>query len=719
MARSSATSSNGDRSRVRQSELKWQPQYLESVLRLVLRDERCSVDNVAAKLGLMDVELVPWPAMEVFPWPLHEATVAPHALERRCLGATAAFHPTTPVGHDLARLSLTAFPFATAKWPRELLRHPSRSVVFNGSIFGMALHCSLDHRALTEVDSSCRRSESRHARFTAEQRQAVTAWMEKSAKLGLVVDAESTVAAGIPVRWSPFTVVQKKSVTGAPTEYRVCHDLGEFGGNVNRFIDFEPLNPIGLLSLETVVTRLRYLRLRHPNESLWGAKVDLRRFFTQFGVRRRDAWLTGQCWCGRRILNAAVTFGGRSAPHLCCCVINFVCDVMRNRGHQCDAFVDDIVLLGTRAQVDAALEALLLLLQQLALIENVEKRVGPTQQLEILGVVFQLDGGAGITLSERKIAAMLQALREVADVPSGSVSVKSVQSLAGKLNFIGPMVPYSKWYTRAWTRLLAGRTARSPHHHVRLTPEARLAVEWWSTAIRAAREGPLCRWDIGTAPTAPLTVVTSTQCDASGSGFGAACFAERLYFQGVWTESENELSINAKEALAVVWMVAALAERVSGTVLVIHSDNLAACWSFHSMGADNLVLRYLSFVLNMLQEKFRLAVVVQHIAGRRNWVADRLSRGLSLQSLLGQQSSLGWHAFPIRSNQLTRGIRGQCLLLLAQNPVRSSIGQACLTFWSSNDGGLLPVSAPSKMLCLCWLPYNRMFMSSPVREFLV
>ena len=139
---------------------------------------------------------------------------------------------------------------------------------------------------------------------------------------------------------SPFTTAPKAGdVAGA---IRTCHHLSAGGKlSVNAGIDFDPLNPIGLLQVDSVVARVQYLMQLHPGRRVFGAKCDMAQYFRQIPLRRRDMARMAQRWKGEVYVHEAFTFGSRSAPHVCSIITNALCDEMARRGHWCHCFIDD------------------------------------------------------------------------------------------------------------------------------------------------------------------------------------------------------------------------------------------------------------------------------------------------------------------------------------------------------------------------------------------
>ena len=241
---------------------------------------------------------------------------------------------------------------------------------------------------------------------------------------------------------SPTAVAPKP---GAPGQIRVCHNLSAGGANsVNAGIDFDPINPIGLLQLDSFVARIQYMMDLHPGKKIVVSKADMKEFFRQIPVRRRDMARLTQRWKGIVYAHEAFTFGARSAPHVCSAVTNALCDEMARRGFFCQCFIDDCVILAYEDEIEDAVVALRHLIGQFGLVENLVKFVPASQQVAIVGVHFDLEKfTVGITPEKR--TSTLELLTAV--VRTNVTTVGELRSLAGKLAFLSAVVHFARCYT--------------------------------------------------------------------------------------------------------------------------------------------------------------------------------------------------------------------------------------------------------------------------------
>ena len=194
--------------------------------------------------------------------------------------------------------------------------------------------------------------------FRRRQAEA-TEWMAKQVRSGKTAPVSNEEARDlIGLFTSPVVGAPKP---GAPEgTIRTCHHLSSGGElSINEGIDFDPLSPIGLLLVDSVVSCVRYMRRMEPTRKIRIAKFDMEGFFRQIPLRRRGMARVTQRWNGVMNVHTAVTFGARSAPHVCSVVTNALCDEMARLGHFCQYyFVDDCVIVAFEEDIQRAVDEL-------------------------------------------------------------------------------------------------------------------------------------------------------------------------------------------------------------------------------------------------------------------------------------------------------------------------------------------------------------------------
>ena len=147
------------------------------------------------------------------------------------------------------------------------------------------------------------------------------------------------------------------------------------------------------------------------------------------------------------------------------------------------------------------------------------------------------------------------------------------------------------------------------------TPEIRLDLEWWLTRSRL-EEGTFL---------AQVSPQLDLWSDASDVGWGAHLGEEVA--SGLWALEKEELSINARELLAMEYGLRFFAPQISNSTVVLFADNSTVIPYLRNQGGTRSPLLN-SIAQRILRWAESLPVVLapQFIMGRNNVLADSLSR---------------------------------------------------------------------------------------------
>jgi hypothetical protein len=493
----------------------------------------------------------------------------------------------------------------------------------------------------------------------------VTAWIAKEQAAGNMMDITEWAAADIRSNHisgsstsssgddggarrhdgPPAIVVSPVVAADKPDskDKRICHNLSyDFGdGSVNDFTSFVNMEPFETARVAQLGRRIVYLKTTLPTDSvIVASRCDLASCFRQFPLRRADWWALGLQHNGRVFGHRVVIWGSRSAAHIAAMISNAVADVIRQRGVAPFTYIDDFIFIGTVEEVERSIAIFREVIAQLGLVENVDKFVSPSTSIVALGVQLDLvNGTIGVTPKRRE--SLRRVIESMVQSTSATVREAEARSLIGKLTFIAAVIPWSRPRLFILWRWLASLPSTSDTLVVH--PEPRYALSWFLARLVEDRLSiDLMAWR---RLEKPVPIVTGVATDASDLGFGGYCLASRCFIRGQWNESELQRSINYRELFTIVMAVAAFATSLSGRIVRIDCDNMAAVCAVSHGGANNDSLRVLVSMLCVLQEHIRSMVFVTHLAGCRNGLADALSRQLFPEVWLREQSVSGiaWH----------------------------------------------------------------------------
>jgi hypothetical protein len=653
--------------------------------------EVAAVAEMAARIDLSQT-MFPFAEKMYGASPLWDACVSGSVLEATSMGQQ--FSVYTPVHGDASAVNKTHFGLDADAIARVLHWHPQAALISNGARFGFSLMS----------DGAVRRQEWSNPKMSEDEAAQVTAWIEKQKANGRTVqipDSELDELAGLFV--SPVALAPKTG--GEPGEMRICHNMSAGGAmSVNSGIDFDPLNPIGLLQLESMVARIQFMKAQCPTRRIMGSKCDMKEFFRQIPLRRRDMARVVQRWQGVVYAHESFTFGSSSAPHICSVVTNAICDELSRRGIYCQCFIDDCVLIAYEDEIGAAVEVLQSLILEFGLVENVTKFVPPTQQLAIVGVQFDLEAFTVGIAPEKRVKTLL---RLAALVKGPKTTVGQLREIAGKLAFLSAVVPFARCYT-AFFWAAAGGALRPAHELVTVNKNIRSAVQWWRGVLNGERF-TVTDLLLGTLEK-PLSITSAVTSDASKYGFAGVDMVHKFWMQDVWRAGEvvDRAQINIRECFGTLCWVAALAETgvLSGTVVVFETDNECSVWGINKGHSNTHVLNFLVAAVHVLQERYRFLLVMKHIPGVLNVLSDRLSRNVDPSSLKLSPST-GWRRLPIPSSvrrllscALTSFSSGHVLDVRSDGPA-----PVWTSLWNSVLESMRPPSAMESSHSIPWIPY--------------
>lgn len=534
-------------------------------------------------------------------------------------------HPAAPALDDSAR-ARRGFQLPYTEWATFFDTHLHGPYLVNAAAVGMSVLCTMPAQA----------SVRRNPHFGDVESKAVDDWIALQVSQDKVHDVtDATRACGVgsvpPFVGSPLSCAAKPSELPGPPKVRVCGNMSAGGsGSVNAHINFSPdVEPVGLMTVESVARRIRFLRALFPGVKLYGIKIDLSQAFRNLQAQRRVWWSMGMTWKGRRYAHTHVMWGSRSASHLMALVTSAVCDILARQGIWVDCFLDDFVSIqASVADAEAAAVAIRAALATLGLVESVEKYVGPTQQLVVLGVLFNLASGE-ITVTESRrtktIATLVAYLQ-----PAAEFTEREVQQLAGRLFFMGSVIPWSRPRVFALWRWIAQWSSGGPGQYTErkaVPAECRVAIQWWLDVL--SMDGGLRSLHLQAGIDHAVSLLVGLASDASDYGFGAIMSSQRWYIGGKWAPWETkQWSINLRELLAVTFATITFGPHLSGHIVRFRVDNTTAHYAMCNSGADNIFLRFLVHVLARCQELYRFRLVSEWVDTLSIGPPDPLSRGL-------------------------------------------------------------------------------------------
>ena len=307
-----------------------------------------------------------------------------------------------------------------------------------------------------------------------EVTDAIAGWIEDGYAYGPV--SEEDVPAGAKVSG----IMVRKKPNGAA---RVILNLSAPKGmSVNDGIAAEEF-PAVMSSTEAWLKVLNKI-----GRGAWITKTDWASAYKQIPVRGEDTDLQWFQWAGKYFKELALIFGAKSSAGIfdeaAKVVLELVCLLAVFPLEQvCQHLDDACAASGDLAAITHFDECFMQVAQQvgvkLAPRDDHDKTFGPCKKGVVFGVEYDTDEWTW-ALRPDKLARIVATVREA--ISSEMLEAKQVQSLAGKLINVRPLIPAGKFNIDRIMMMLADSSRGDA---VRVTEEGRRQLRYWEVALLA------------------------------------------------------------------------------------------------------------------------------------------------------------------------------------------------------------------------------------------
>jgi hypothetical protein len=251
--------------------------------------------------------------------------------------------------------------------------------------------------------------------------------------------------------------------------------------------------------------------------------------------------------------------------------------------------------------------------------EAFDKACPPSEIMVFLGVLFN-SRKMTMEVTEKRLAE----IRLLVDIwlSKNTASLKEIQKLLGKLNFVGACVKSSRVFINRilnWLRdCYASNESHSANHMI--PQEVKKDLLWWSRFLPLYNGISLIdygEWSL-------VDEVFSS--DSCLTGCGGICGNQ--YFHCVFPEFilQQNLSITCLEMLAVVVAVKLWCVRLKKKKIVVYCDNLSVCILLNTGKSKVEFLQKCLRELCLVTSLYEFQLKAVHIRSTENRVSDCLSR---------------------------------------------------------------------------------------------
>ena len=243
------------------------------------------------------------------------------------------------------------------------------------------------------------------------------------------------------------------------------------------------------------------------------------------------------------------------------------------------------------------------------------KTVHPTTLMEAHGI--EIDSRRmELRLPKDKLATCKQLLTNLFN--SKRATLLQLQSVLGHLNFACKAIVPGRAFLRRIIHLTLGLT--KPHHHVRITEQARADINVWLEFLETFNGRSLFLNDTWIS-SSTLRMYT----DAAGSLGYAAVFGSH-WFAHPWQDDLAIREITYKELFPIVLALEIWGHLLRNNRIIFRTDNQAVVAIINKQTSKDIHVMVLVRRLVSSALKFNIQFKAEHIYGYTNVVADKLSR---------------------------------------------------------------------------------------------
>ena len=344
-------------------------------------------------------------------------------------------------------------------------------------------------------------------------------------------------------------------------------------------------------------------------------KIDISRAFRHVKIDPFDLDLLGLRWRDITYVDTCLPFGSRHGTQIFQRISDAVRFMMRHDGYDVINYVDDFVGVATLGVARKSYDHLTQLLQRLGLDVSVKKLVSPSTSAICLGVKIDTVAKT-IAIPQEKLARINVILADWRQ--KRFCSKQQLQSLLGNLLYVHKCVRPSRIFVNRMLELLRQNYDKKS---ITLTPGFRRDLRWFEKFL--ARYNGASFFD-------HQPIFGTIELDACLTGFGG-CWENLIYHVAI-EKHYNNLAITQLEMLNILVALRIFSTFWQGQRIQVKCDNMAVVQVLQTGKARDPFLGACARNIWMEAAKADIDIVYTHIQGRKNVVADLLSRWKNTQS---------------------------------------------------------------------------------------
>jgi hypothetical protein len=294
-------------------------------------------------------------------------------------------------------------------------------------------------------------------------------------------------------------------------------------------------------------------------------KRDLKRAYRQFPVDPGDIHLLGYYWRNQLFFDKCLPFGLRTSAFCSQRVTSAIAHLSHTRGFTICNYIDDFGGVEIPSLAMQAYNHLGTTLEDLGVVESIQKAVPPSSILTFIGVQFDSN-----KLTMEVTPDRLDEIHSIlADWSHKKTATKrDLQSLIGKLQYVAKCVRAGRIFISRLLRQLCKLNHQS--HKFTLSNEFRKDLSWWSAFL--VKFNGVCMLS-GSDWSEPDAEFATDACLTGCGGINASFYFGRPFPSSILSAN---LHISALEILTVLIAVRLWCKSYTGLRIKIHCDNSAS-----------------------------------------------------------------------------------------------------------------------------------------------
>jgi len=438
----------------------------------------------------------------------------------------------------------------------------------------------------------------------------VQGYIESQINLGRIIGPFTKNPFNCPIALSPLNSLPKKGTT----DRRVITDLSfPEGYSVNAGIDKDSYLGVDIKTKYPTVDHIVALIVK-KGQGCELFKRDMRKAFRQIRVDPGDIHLLSFRWKGAIYSDTVLAMGLRSAAYICQRLTNSVSYMCVQDGFDIINYLDDFCGVERPDKANVAFRYLSNLLLTLGIEEAQNKAESPSTRQAFLGIYFDTVKFTMEVTPERLIE--INALTSEW-LDKEFATVKEVQSIIGKLNFVAKCVKPARVFI---SRMLNFLREMNKKGQTRISVDFHNDILWWFRYLPKFNGISLISTETWSKPD---EIIASDACLV---GCGAICGKEYFHKEFPSRTLKKGLHINALELLALIVAISVWSAKLKGLKVTVLCDNSATVWVINTGKTRDKTMQALLRELCFVCATNNFEIFARHIPGVENRVPDMLSR---------------------------------------------------------------------------------------------